>query len=186
MRYQYQFYNQTPAPDQMLGFALISFSHSPTIDALYEKFKISTDPEAAQKLVFEYHLLDNYEERDQKLKKFIKEAKAKIKIQPILVDGMEFSFPFDYVRDGNGKIAPDVLFARWDRILKVYSLKKKGFNFTQISQELGKFNDADIPNSIKPIKRDLASAKTLIDSAGKGTFPYPPEKVDLLTLPPAP
>lgn len=176
MHFQYRFYMKSPAPDQSLAFLLLSLADTKQLETLYQGYQLDPDPENIQRIVFEYDLLDNYDERAEKLRVFIQKAKQKIKIQPIQVDGLEFSFPFDYVRDGNGKISPEILFPRWERILNVQSMKNKGYNLTQISQELGKFNEADIPNSLKPVKRDLANAKILIESAAQGTFPYPPTK----------
>lgn len=183
MRYQYEFYRRTPNHDPNLSWQLLSLADEKLIATFYKELLENPDEESVQELVFTYNFLDNYDDRQQKLKAFIKEAKSKIKIQAVSYEGFEFSFPFDYVQDGNGKIDPDKLFSRWDRYLSVWDMKKRKMTLTQISMETNRYNEMDIPNSLKPVKRDLACAQLLIKSTITGTFPYPANKVTRLSPP---
>ena len=124
MKYQSWFYYRSDNPDAKTHLLMQSIADVKRIEELYVEMFSNTTEEDTYRLTFEYHILDNLEERKDKLKAFIKSARQSIKIQPIRVEGVELSFPFDYVQSGNKKVAPETLFAQWDHILKVHKTPK--------------------------------------------------------------
>lgn len=178
MMYQSWFYYRSGSADPTNLIIMQTLADVKKIDEMYDEIYSNQGLQETQKLVFEYHSFDNYEQRREKLNRFLKTAKEKIKIQPIKIKGLQISFPFDYVRDGKGAIAPETLFARWDQILRIHKMRRR-FTPTQICIELNLFNDNE-PNSYKPVSRALKKADELIQSTLTATFPYPESKVDLI------
>lgn len=181
MKYQSWFYYRSDNPDPATHYLMQALGSTQKIDELYAELNAHPAEEETHSLIFQYRTLDNFDQRLEKLKEFEKTAREAIKIQPVRIEGITLSFPFDYVRDGKGKIEPEILFSRWDQILKIHKMRRK-LKPAEICHELGIYKEDD-PNSFKPVNRALKKAEELIKSTLTATFPYPENKTKTVIIP---
>ena len=109
LKYQVSFIYWSENIDYEIHRTLLNIAERTKIDDLYRDSE--SDEENIKQIVFEYCALDNLDERNRKLDAFVTETREKLQIQKTTIAGLEISFPFDYVRDGKGKIEPEKLFS---------------------------------------------------------------------------
>jgi hypothetical protein len=80
-------------------------------------------------------------------------------------------YPADYLRDKNGKkIPPEKLFILWERCIEIYLLHERGGNKSQVSRDMGMFNENNPGSSVDQITNYLEHTERLITATMCGTF----------------
>ncbi len=78
-------------------------------------------------------------------------------------------YPVDYLRDKNAKkIPPEKLFSLWEKCIEMHLKYKKTGNKSQVSRDMGMFNEYNPGSSVDMVTRYLEYANRLITSAGNG------------------